>query len=186
MTHGSEPGQIDGAADALLSVREAVLQAVSGSPSSWMGLSLDLQLRFSTALRQNNEAVGLSPSEIDYAVVGVGQVCQLYIHALIAARMSGSPLPDFRGVYADWLNSTVLISRIIFPYQHHGRWWSVRVVKHAYGLVGLIVDTGAETYHVCDTRLICPAQGFMTTLLHEVAARIAAAFAEETQRESQP
>jgi hypothetical protein len=102
-------------------------------------------------------------------------VCQALLYALLRARAGGTPLPTFGQIYGEWLDSSVRIFGEIYEYTHAGQTWQIRLVAHAYGRAGLILDTGAETHYVYDPSLGCPAEGYMASLLSEVAGRIIAA-----------
>lgn len=168
-------GSIEGAANELRSLRQSVLAAIPFQvpDSGWMGFSLAIQLIFNHKLREVNPRIGLRRSEIEYAVIGFGQVIQAFIHAMIEARMRGAPLPDFAQVYTDWLNRTVEVSsQTTFPYRHGEQEWRVSVVRHAFGRIGLIVQTDRATHHVYDPEIACPAESFMYLLLRDVASRL--------------
>lgn len=132
----------------------------------------DLQRLFDETLASINGQVGLKPEEMAFAVAGFGDVNQALTYALIRARRAQTPLPSFQTIYETWLNHSVRISSTVHDYQHRGQTWHVQVVNHVYGRVGLRVDTGAEIYYVHDSHLACPAEGFMATLLAEIAARV--------------
>jgi hypothetical protein len=169
MRHGGQ-GRMDN--NALTRIKADMLQAVHPT-HGWMALTLELQLLFRAKLLENRPFIGLSTSEINYAVVGLGQVCQAYVHAMYTARMSGQPAPPFDPVYNDWLNHTVQVARAVFTYPHKGKLWSIRPIKHAYGLMGMVVKTPDDTYYVYDAGISCPAQHYMAVLLRDVTARMA-------------
>jgi hypothetical protein len=168
-------GRIDGAGDELEGVASALLASIPNEPpTSWMGFTVELQQTFHKLLWDINPKVGLRRSEVEYAVVGLGEVCQSFVHTAMKERMSGRALPTFERVYQDWLNRTTRTSERIFPYPYRGRTWGVRIIQYAYGRIGLVVDTEEQTYYVRDFALACPAEGFMAGLLQAVVTRLAA------------
>jgi len=166
-------GRIDEAKSELQLVHAAVVTAVPDSPPpSWMGMTLELQAVFQAQLTVYNYKIGLRRSEIEYAVLGFGEVCQSYMTGLINAWMCRQPIPTFEDVYSDWLNRTTQLSQQAFDYPHQGKNWEIRLIKHAYGVMGLAVDTGENIFYIRDAERQCPAEGFMFNLLKEVTAKI--------------
>ncbi len=167
-------GRIDSAGTELNIVRRAVLDAVpSEMPlQEWLAYLPHLARLFESKLHEVNPEIGLKSVEVEYAVSGFQDVCQSLIYAMLRARSAGEPMPEFNRVYVDWLNSSVRISSTVHSYIHKGESWAVQVVNNAYGRVGLIIWTEKDTHYVQDTGLACPAEGFIQTLLNEVAARI--------------
>jgi hypothetical protein len=51
----------------------------------------------------------------------------------------------------------------------------VQIIAHAYGRAGMVIHASDETFYVYDAALGCPAEGFMSTLLSDIAARMLAA-----------
>jgi HAD superfamily hydrolase (TIGR01509 family) len=83
-------------------IEAALLASVPDVPQgSWMGFTLELQQSFHRLLWDINHKVGLRRSEVEYAVVGLGEVCQSFIHMAMKERMSGRLLPAFEFVYQD-------------------------------------------------------------------------------------
>jgi len=169
-------GSIDGAGATLGRVREAVVVAVPERvpAAEWLVLVPQLAVTFEGALVQANPQIGLREMEISFAVSGFGDVCSAYGLALFRAQATRQPLPDFDAVYTDWLLGTVRTASAV-PYDHAGATWQVRVVYHAYGRVGLVVETPDGAHYIADKALACPAEGFMLGLLRAVAAKMAAA-----------
>jgi hypothetical protein len=167
-------GRIDDAGAALHGLREAVLQRVPERCPVTNLLSVvdDLGRHFELHLRQMNPVVGLREPEIEFAVAGFRDVLSQFAYALVQARLTHSPPPDFRVSYTDWLMSTLRC----FEERHALRLGEgealVQVVAHAYGRVGLLIRAGEQTYAVVDAALACPAEGFMTVLLGAVAAQM--------------
>ncbi|MAS36513.1 MAG: hypothetical protein CL610_21090 [Anaerolineaceae bacterium] len=167
-------GQIDSAGPELNVVRRAVLDAIPTEMplQEWLAYLPHLTRLFESKLHEVNPEIGLKQVEVEFAVSGFQNICQGLIYAMIQARAAGEPMPEFQRVYADWLNSTVRISSTVHSYVHKGETWAVQIVNTAYGRNGLIVWTEAQTHYLHDSSLACPAEGFMQTLLNEVATRI--------------
>jgi hypothetical protein len=177
-------GSIDRAGEALQVLQEVILASLPHrSPSSWMGLAVELQQVFHHQLWAINPSVGLKRSEIEYAVVGFGEVIQTFIHGLITAYMTNRPFPVFEAVYAEWINRTTQVIQRTFLYSYQGKSWVIRLVMHAYGRIGLVVNTGDQTFCVYDGKLACPAEGFMFMLLQAVTQKLAV-LAENTALEA--
>jgi hypothetical protein len=170
-------GRIDRAGAELNTVRQTVLEAIPDRMPLQNGMAFlsELTALFQRKLYDINPHVGLKDVEIEFAVAGFGDVCQALLYALLRARAGGNPLPDFHQLYGEWLDSSVRIFGETYEYTHAGQTWRVRLLAHAYGRAGLIVDTGAETHYVYDPSLGCPAEGYMAALLSDVAERIIAA-----------
>lgn len=167
-------GRIDEAGAALKSVRAELLTLLPAklSPSGWLTFLPRLTHHFQQQLERINIQVGLKDVEIEFAVSGFSDALHQYAFALLRAQ--SAPLPDFHIVYAEWLNTTARV------FTHHtttiinNQSWNIRVVAHAYGRVGLLIEAGDHIYPVYDPALACPAEGFMTGLLSEIAARMRA------------
>lgn len=171
-------GSLERAGSRLNGVREALLQALPTEIKAveWFVFLPQLTALFTQQLYDINDAIRLRDVEIDFAAAGFGDVCQTFAYEMMRARTSsGITPPPFEAIYAGWLDSTVRVSQTLHPYVHHGESWMVRIVTHAYGRTGLIVTTPRQTYHVYDSALGCPAEGFMTLLLKEVTQRMLAA-----------
>lgn len=168
---------IEGAGAELNDVREAVLAHIPHTLrlSKFPELVARLASLFRAQLEAINPRVKLKPEEIDFAVAGFEDVCRALMYALIQAQATYTSPPDFHAVYAAWLDGTTRLSQTAHTYQHHNTAWTVYIVNHAYGRVGLIVDDGQAAHYVRDASLACPAEGFMFGLLGEVAARFSAA-----------
>jgi hypothetical protein len=171
---GQDLGRIDGAQDTLRSVQDQLMAALPSAPprSGWSALILELQILFRYQLYSVNLQIRLKPSEIDYAVNGLGEVLHLFLRLTFEAAMRGPPAPDAALIYQQWLNDTTQVADAPIPYNHGDDVWHIRTVYHAYGRVGLQVDTGTDCYYVVDKHLACPAEGFMATLLTELMTRL--------------
>jgi hypothetical protein len=155
----------------LQSLRSHVMAAVPLTPSRMdLPFSVDrLQEAFEWELREINSRIGLREPEIEFAVAGFGDVCRTWAYALIRARNAPS---DFASVYVEWLNASVRISSQEHVYTHQGETWHVRILNAIYGRIGLEVKTPAETFYITDSVYTCPVEGFMASLLQEVAERL--------------
>jgi very-short-patch-repair endonuclease len=78
----------------------------------------------------------------------------------------------FRQIYNEWLDNSLKVFSQIYSYEHQGQVWQVQIIAHAYGRAGMVIHAGDETYYVYDATLGCPAEGFMATLLADIAARM--------------
>ena len=155
----------------LQSLRSCVLVAVPITPARMdLPSSVDrLQEAFEVELRTINFRIGLREPEIEFAVAGFGDVCRTWAYALIRGR--GTPL-DFASVYMEWVNASIRISSQEHIYMVHGETWCVRILNAIYGRIGLEVKTPDETLYIADSIYACPVEGFMSTLLQEVAERL--------------
>lgn len=167
-------GRIDRAGAELNALREAVLAAMPEPVTDWLALVPHLTRVFEQQLYAINHQIGLRDVEIDFAVSGFSDGLQAYAYALARAKVAHEPLPDFHRVYSDWLNSTLKVFAQVYPYTLDEQPCQVQIVAHAYGRMGLLIHTGNMTYAVYDPALTCPAEGFMTTLLTEVARHMGA------------
>jgi hypothetical protein len=169
-------GRIDRAGAELNLVRQAVLDALPAQMplAGWLDFLPALADLLEKELNKINPQVGLKQVEIDYAVAGFRDMCQLLLYGMIRAQSAGEAPPDFRRVYYDWLSSTIRISSAVHHYIHQGAIWAVQIIHHAYGRTGLVIWTDDETYYVQDNALGCPAEGFMAALLQDVGAHIMA------------
>lgn len=163
-------GRIDQAGAELNAVRAAVLAAIPArlTIQAWLGFAPELTRFFTDQLYAINSKVNLRDVEIEFAAAGFSDVCQAVIYAIMRAH--GAAPPPFEAIYGAWLDQTTRVSQTVHAYGD----WQVQIVTHAYGRAGLIVRAGDETFYVQDSALSCPAEGYMASLLAEVAARIVA------------
>lgn len=184
-------GRIDHAAsgEALNELRTAVLSGIPDklALNDLMDFMPRLGNLFRVKLYEVNEVVGLRPVEIDFAAAGFDDVGQALVYALVRShagvrsRTRGASAVSFADIYAGWLNDTVRVSQTIHAYRApDGTLWRLRILNNAYGRVGLVAQTGDDTYYVRDVTLACPAEGFMSALLSAVAGRVIAAVASTT------
>jgi hypothetical protein len=137
-----------------------------------------LQLIFLHQLREVNSGIGLKESEITYAGAGFADACQAVIYEASKAQMMNRPVPLFLDVYSQWLNKTIEVSHRVYSYRHNNELWKIQTIRHIYGRVGLIIETPRATHYVYDTHLACPAEGFMYSLLRDIATLILASYKE--------
>lgn len=171
-------GSIEHAGGALNTIRAALLEAVPPVIDAPQLPALIDQLGrlFREKLYAINDQVELKDVEIEFAVAGFEDVNRGLLYALLRAGSHGIA-PSFGAVYGEWLDAGAQISIRGHEYNHNGQSWRVQIINTAYGRAGLIVDTGDETIYLRDGRLACPAEGFMSTLLKDLAARIMTAYA---------
>jgi hypothetical protein len=168
---------LDHAGTALNHVRQHVLAALPTSIKvTQLPSVLDrLQQRFQSELNAINDQVGLKEVEIEYAVAGFADVNQALLYELLRQPKTSAAKPDFAIIYRTWLNHSVRVSSTIHAMTHNQCHWSIQIVNHAYGRVGLIIHIeNDQTYYVQDSTYTCPAEGFMFTLLAELANSIMA------------
>jgi hypothetical protein len=165
---------IDNAGEALADLHQQTVAAVPENvpAADWLSRVPRMASAFEVALVGVNDDIGLREPEIAFAVGGFGDVCSAYGLALFRAVVTHQPTPDFDEVYREWLDGTVRVGPRI-PYRQDDTSWTLRVITHAYGRIGLVVDTGAETVYVSDKSLACPAESFMFRLMRDVGARMA-------------
>lgn len=167
-------GSIERAGAELNAVRDATLAAVPHTIKQAQLLSLAPQLQavFLQQLHAINETVQLRDAEIDFAVAGFGDVVSAFTFALVRASVADQATPTFASVYRDWLNQTVRIASSVYSYPHGDAVWGVQVIAHAYGRIGLMIETGESMIFAYDPALACPAEGFMAHLLQNVCQQI--------------
>ncbi|MEM6529241.1 MAG: hypothetical protein AAF653_13165 [Chloroflexota bacterium] len=167
-------GSIDRAGAALNTVRDNMVEAVpvAVAAADWPNCIANLANQFERELRAINPTVGLRDEEIDFAVNGFEDVCHAMSFAILRAKLTQTPLPSFAHVYYEWLDGTVSTGGSVYEYRHREVVWSIRLILHAYGRVGMAVQTPAAGYYVTDKRLACPAEGYMTGLLEAIAEKM--------------
>lgn len=167
-------GRIDRAGGELNRVRAAVLAALPERMQvrNWLDFLPSLTGVFQSQLEAINPQVGLKAVEIEYAVAGFSDVCRAFAYALLRAQTSRSETPGFQSVYHDWLNQSAHLFSEIHPLTLRDQTWHIQIIAHAYGRIGLRIQTPDGVNAVYDPSLACPAEGFMTSLLHEVAGRM--------------
>lgn len=163
-------GHIDSAGAALNQLRLTLIAAIPQQvhPMNWLSVIPDLTRSFEEHMYQINDQVGLRDVEIEFAVAGFSDALQAYAYAIVYANSTHTPLPEFQHVYTEWLNGTTRIYADQHTYILDDQTCTVQVIANAYGRMGLLIHA-AETYAVFDPMLACPAEGFMTTLLTDIA-----------------
>ena len=93
--------------------------------------------------------------------------------SLYAGLRAGAVRVDRQNeIYRNWLYDSVRLSTQEHEYQHENGTWRVHIINHAYGRVGLQVDTSEAVLYVVDKGLTCPAEGYMLALLADLAALV--------------
>lgn len=161
-------GSIEHKGSELNFMREMVVESLPSdmTPHQWMNFLPTLEKTFRRHLLLSG--TGLREFEVDFAVAGLHNVCQAMIYAKIQASAQQKPVASFEEIYDTWLQSTVRISQNAYPYND----WRVKMVNHAYGRIGLMIQAGDETYYVLENSLACPAERFMHDLLREISTFI--------------
>lgn len=131
-----------------------------------------LQLQFQSDLFNINDMIALHDVEVEFAVAGFGDVLRTMIYAMIPAHTSKQEMPSFEAIYYGWINDSVRVSSQIHLYAHQGNEWQIQVINHVYGRAGLVILAGDESYYVSDGLYLCPAEGFMYTLLKDIALKL--------------
>lgn len=165
---------LSGAGDALLSLKQAILEAI---PPFYITLpTLDFLERLTALFKHTlyavNTSIGLKPVEVEYAVGGFGDVLTVWFYDYIRALQSKTDVTPFDSLYDEWSANSGRRSETVHPYEHSGQMWQVRILNNAYGRVGLQVDMPHDTAYVLDTVYLCPAEGFMRGLLGDVIAKL--------------
>jgi hypothetical protein len=172
-------GRIDRAGIELNTVRAAMLDALPATIPArhWLTFLPDYAHLFESQLYAINAQVGLKDVEIEFAVAGLSDVCQALAYALVRGRVNEPTNDFFHAVYNQWLDNSLKVFTQTYSYAHTAESWQIQIFAHAYGRAGLVVHRSAATDYVYDPALGCPAEGFMTALLGEIAARMLAATA---------
>lgn len=163
------------AGESLNKLEQALLQSI---PAQYDLMSLlticdQLTATFHNELIRINDRIGLREPEVDYAVAGFGDVLRRWCYQTIQHQISRATHADFKPIYAQWLADSVRIATHIFYYDHKGQSWQIQVVNHAYGRVGLKINTGLSVQYVLDTVHACPAEGYMFRLMQAITAQLA-------------
>jgi hypothetical protein len=145
----------------------------------WLAYLPNLTRLLENKLHEVNPEIGLKSVEIEYAISGFESVIRGLIYTMIRAHAEGQAFPAFDTIYQDWLDDSVRISSTVHPYTHQGQTWAIQIVNNAYGRVGMMVWTEEETYYMHSSRLACPAEGYMLSLMTEVADHIITATAAQ-------
>lgn len=157
---------LDQSGQLLKQLQRAVMKAIPEHITTPTLLSVvdDLRTTFRQELEAINKSIGLRPPEVDFAVAGFGDVLMAWAYTLISQREGA----NFVAVYHQWLQDSLRLSQTVHTYTHDDAIWRIQVVNNVYGRVGLRVE-GEHITYVQDTLYACPAQGFMATLLTDVA-----------------
>ncbi|MCB9078706.1 MAG: hypothetical protein H6631_13985 [Anaerolineaceae bacterium] len=174
-------GSMDRAGQSLLKMKQAVIDAVPAQ-MSWSALPVtagQITEFFRQQLTLINQDIGLQDIEVDFAAAGFGDVLQTVIYELLRLKqVCHRDITqirhefDFSAVYQRWLDDSVRVSAVIFPYSHAGRQFTLRTINNAYGRVGLEVQTPNGLEYVVDSSLACPAANYMRDLSRDIAAAL--------------
>ncbi len=165
---------IDGAGDALDSLRQAMLGLVlpPTTPIPSFETIEKIVHQFDTTLRAVNQHIGLREVEIGYATSGFGDVLNAWLYDRVRAHQTKSASTPFEQLYADWVANSGRRSEKMYLYPHQHVEWRIRLLNNAYGRVGLQVDMPDKTVYVHDTAYLCPAEGFVYRLLRDVVNKL--------------
>ncbi|MCB0212821.1 MAG: hypothetical protein KDJ52_25990 [Anaerolineae bacterium] len=174
-------GSMDGSGPGLITMRQAVVDAVPNT-LAWADLpTLTAQLVavFREHMEATNAAVGLQEVEIDFAVAGFSDVLNIALYELLRLRQmhraDTAPIKnqfDFASLYQSWLDDSARIATTAHTYPHNHTTFTVRTVYNAYGRVGLAVHTPTGVEYVADSRLACPAAHYMRDLCRDVTTAL--------------
>lgn len=166
-------GRLDHAGSALVRLRNEVIGAVPSvlTAPDLMPLAGLLADDFRARLWAVNEAIGLREPEVAFAVEGFHSVVRTYCEARFKAQLL-SGTANFEALYNRWLQETVNVAARAYSYTHHGATWTIHIIHHAYGRIGLRVTMPGHTAYIHDATLACPAENYMSGLLRAVAAQI--------------
>jgi hypothetical protein len=167
-------GSLDSAGSAMNELREHVLQLIPDivTFSELLRFIDHIQLQFQTDLFNINDSISLKDVEVEYAVAGFGDVLRAIMYKMIPAKASKDEMPSFDSIYYGWINDSVRISRQVHDFQHDETNWKVQIVNHVYGRAGLQITMNDKIIYVADGIYLCPAEGFMYTLLKDVSLKI--------------
>ncbi|TVR20581.1 MAG: hypothetical protein EA396_10425 [Anaerolineaceae bacterium] len=166
--------RLDGAGDALETLRRATLHAIPATTThERLLVAIDAAAdAFTRALNAVNGDIGLKPEEIDYACAGFRDVLGAWGYAVIRQRPAHFDAAHFDALYNDWIADSVRIAARTFAYTHGGTTYHANIISTVYGRVGLRVVADGVTTYVADAVHACPAQSFMLTLCREAARRL--------------
>lgn len=167
---------IDGAGDALKTLRQTVLERLSSSKPDLLNSDFweyDIGLFYHT-LKKVNDAIGLKDAEIDFAFSGYVDMLNTWFADYFRAKQTKTPPTPFDTLYDEWVANSGRRSERIHLYQYNGADWHIRILNNIYGRVGLQVDMPDKTVYIHDPIYQCPAEGFMRHLLREVVQKLSA------------
>ncbi|MCS6836253.1 MAG: hypothetical protein NZ750_09575 [Anaerolineae bacterium] len=165
--HDDGLAHLDAGGQALALVRHDVLAVPTADRAEPLARLEALAQAFEAALRRHNALVGLREPEIGYAVAGLRDALETWIFAHLHPAHAHEPFPQ---VYAHWVGESARLDQQRHAYPHQGQTWTAQVVSTVYGRAGLrVVDPDGDVHWVADEALACPAEGFMSRLLAELA-----------------
>lgn len=167
-------GSLDKAGTNLNELRDHILQLIPDkiTLSKLMSFIDHIQFQFQTDLFNINDAIALKDVEIEFAVAGFGDVLRRMIYQMIPARANQQEMPSFESIYYGWVNDSIRVSSQIHEVEHHGETWQLQVINQVYGRVGLKIVMEDNVIYVADGIYLCPAEGFMYTLLKDTTQKI--------------
>jgi hypothetical protein len=170
-------GRLDQAGDALQRLLRETLSAVPVNlqwPALFDVLAQVLRT-FGSTLEAINPTVGLRPVEVEFAVSGLGDLCQHFGYELMRLKVLNQPLPDeiAHTLYHDWVNTSVRVSSTRHAYHVGSIKWQIQLLNTIYGRVGFIIyHSNGHIDYVQDDRYACPADAFMLRLFLQLSKRI--------------
>lgn len=167
-------GSLDSAGAQMNQLREHVLQLIPESITidTLIRFIDQLQFQFQSDLFGINEAISLKDVEVEFAVAGFGDVLRSMMYKMISAKANQQKMPAFDGIYLGWINDSVRVSSQVHELDHAGTTWQIQVINHIYGRAGLQVNINGQIVYVADGTYMCPAEGFMYTLLKDICHKI--------------
>lgn len=184
-------GSMDGSGQALLQMRQQLLEAVPKTVplTELIPQTQALTDCFHHELAAINSQIGLREVEVEFAVAGFADVIQSVAYTLIQlshthqhnlAQVKNQF--DFSSLYQNWLDASARVSATSHPYLNGEVLYQIQTVYNAYGRVGLKVIVADEVYYVSDPALACPATNYMFDLCDAVAQALCAALTLNIQR----
>lgn len=152
--------------DALQSIRERTLSAVKKglSPQEIITHLDTLSATFQSALTAVNDQIGLKDVEIEFAVSGFDDMLRRWAYGLLLADA-----PSWETVYYQWVFDSVQTAGRVFQYPPD---YEIQIISTVYGRIGLRVSHQGAVDYVLDRAHICPAEGFMTHLMRDIANQL--------------
>ncbi|MCU0480182.1 MAG: hypothetical protein MUE54_03090 [Anaerolineae bacterium] len=167
-------GHIDGAGEALDTLRIAIIQALPPRLTTLPTHDFleHIARLFENTLNAVNPVIGLRDVEIGYAVSGFSDILNNWLYDAIRASQTHTPPTPFDTLYADWLANSGRRSEKKYTYPYQGDEWTIRFLYNAYGRVGFQTDMHNTTMYVQDIIYVCPAEGFIHQLTREMVKKL--------------
>lgn len=169
-------GHIEGAGEALDTLRTAIIQALPPRLTALPTLDFlgHITRLFENTMNAVNPLIGLHDVEIGYAVSGFSDILNTWLYDAIRASQTHTPPTPFDTLYADWLANTGRRSEKMYTYQHQEGEWKIRFLYNAYGRVGFQTDMPNKTAYIQDMIYVCPAEGFIHQLTRDIVKKLTA------------